>query len=713
MMVGEESDARASVQALSVLWQRKVMIGAVVAGATGLAGLALSTIEPRYTAEALIALNTRAGAAEQLITTKPSVVTPPLTAVVVATELDILKSRGLITQVVDALALDRDAEFDPTLKPSLLPAWLTGDSGKDAHTLTIDTVEKRLWAKSGAESYAIRVGFESENPQKAALIANAFADLYIRNQRQAKLADMHVATDWIAKQIAELRGELARDAAADVSFRRQNKLAPADTRDTGLVASQQMIAINTELAQVQRDRAEAEAALAQARKALKTGTGMTALPFVEDSSFLQEIRKEEAKIMGKLAEMSVGYRQDSPAVAALQGQLSTLRGEINREIAGQVEMLANKAAQARAREDVLKLRLRQVTEGSSTTDAAMTELEQRQKIMQGKTVMLDTFQARYAELTNRAELEEPDARIASRAMPPSKPSFPRPVLFLGVTFAGSLGLSLSLAFFLERFRSGFRSTRQIREALELPTLGIIPQIVRNKRGPSPADTLLDKSDSVYAEAMRSTQIALLNARGTATKKAIMVTSSLPGEGKTAFAVSLGRCLALSERKVLLVDADLRRPTVATQLDAYRVPGLSDLLQQQASLEEVVRHDNRTGLDFVAAGSRIQDPQKLLGDPGLRVAFSRWLSLYDVVLVDTPPVMAAFDAALLAGFCDFAVYVVEWDRTPQRAVEAGIDHLRSFDIPVGGVILSKVDLDRQRQYADYVDFCFRGSGYYAE
>ena len=323
MMVTEETDSRASVQALSVLWQRKTMIGAAVAGATGLAGLALAMIEPRYTAEALIALNTRASSTEQFVSTKQNVLTPPLTAVLVATELDILKSRSLVTQVVDALALERDPEFNTTLKPSLfpdwlsLPDWLKSSDDKDPRTLTIDMVEKRVWAKSSAESYAIRVGFESEDPQKSALIANAFADLYVRNQRESKLADMHLATDWIAKQITELQGELANDAADDVSFRRRNKLAPADTRDTGLVASQQMIDINTELAQVQRDRAEAEAALEQARKAQKTGSGMTALPFVEDSSFLQEIRKEEAKIMGKIAEMSMGYREDSPAVAAM------------------------------------------------------------------------------------------------------------------------------------------------------------------------------------------------------------------------------------------------------------------------------------------------------------------------------------------------------------------------------------------------------------
>ncbi|MDA8231074.1 MAG: polysaccharide biosynthesis tyrosine autokinase [Magnetospirillum sp.] len=722
-MVGDDTEPRGSVQALSVLWQRKGLIGGVVAAATGLAALALTFIHPRYAAEALIALNTRAQVAQELINTKQTADAPPLTTVLVATEMDILRSRGLASEVVAALALDRDPEFNTTLeKKRSLPAPLAlpwgaidraltdhGDR-KDAHTLTVDNVQRQLYVKNGADSYAIRVGFIAKSPEKAALIANAFADLYIRDQREAKLRDMHLATGWITQQIEALRTDLARDTEQEVQFRRQNKLAPVDTRDQGVVAAQQLISLNNELALVEKDRADAEAALEQARRALKSGgAAMTSLTFVESSPYLQEIRKQEARLLGKIAELSVGYRDDSPALQALKSQLGVIRQEINREIAGQVDMLANKAAQAKAREDALRERMRQINSGSAANDEAMSQLEQRQQVIKAKNTMLDSFLARYAELTNRAQIEDSDARVASRATAPAKPTFPKPFLFLGVAFGGSLGLSISLAFLLERFRSGFLSTRQVRDALGLNTLGIIPQLGRGART-MPGDYLVDKPESVFAEAMRSAQLAVLNVRQSS-NKAVMVTSSLPGEGKTAFSVGLGRSLALTERKVLLIDADLRRPAVALQLDSYRVPGLSDFLREQASAEEIVRHDSRTGLDFVASGARTQDPQRLLGDPRIHGILERWLDSYELVLIDTPPVMVAFDVALLAAHCDFAAYVVEWNKTPRRAVEAGIEHLKSFDMTVGGIVLTKVDLHRQRQYSDYVDFCFRSSEYY--
>lgn len=716
-MVADDSDAHGPTQALSILWSRKGLIGAIVAGATGLAALGLQLIDPIYTAETLVALNTRSSPAGQLLTTKPNVVAPPLTTVLVSTEIDILQSRALAAQVVEALALTRDAEFNTRLEPSMLGATLKHLKAvvmgevpeKDPLTQTIDTVLKRLTVKSGADSYVIRVMFESEDAKKAALIANAFADLYIRQQREAKLGEMQIATDWITKQINSLRQDLAAETSAVVAFRSKNNLSSLQTRQKGELAQQQLVGLSTELAQVERERAMAEAALSQARVAIRNGNPL-ALTFVDDSTFLQEIRREEAKILGRIAELSVGYRTDSPAVDAMRGQLATLRGEINREIAKHVDRLANAAAQAKAREDVLKRRMTDITNRSAAADPVLTENDLREKEIEAKNVMLESFLIRYAELSNRAEIEVPDARIASRATEPAKPSHPKPALFLGVAFAGSLSLSVTLAFLLERFRSGFQSTRQVRDYLGLTTLGIIPDVSAMPERALPGDYLIDHPGSVYAEAIRSAQISIMNARE-GCRRGVMITSSLPGEGKTAFAVSLGRSLALAEKKVLLVDCDLRRPSVARQLNAYEIPGLSDYLRQQSSLEEILRHDSRSGLDFVASGSRAQDPQRLLEDPAARAAFHHFIDAYDVVLIDTPPTMVAFDAALLADLCDMALYVVEWDTTPRRAVEAGIEHLTAFSIPVGGVVLTKVNLDRQRQYSDYVDFCFRSSEYY--
>jgi len=684
-MTGEDPSPRAHRRPFEILWRRKGLIATLVVGVGGVAAAALTVIPPRYTAEALIAFSGAPAAGET----------------------QNLRSRALAEQVVDALALDRDSEFSgPTLAltppAALATAWarLVGDD-KDARTLAVERVQRRLSVEAGGTASVIRLDFDAARPDKAALIANAFADLYIRGQREARLAALHLDSAPLAQQISRLEGELAEESAAATALRSKS--------DPG--AGRQLAGLDAELAQAEQERSDAETALDQAKKALKLGGGRSrSLDVVQQSPFLQEMRQQEAKILGRIAELSVGYRDDSPALVALKDQLAGLRLEIDHEIAGAVETLAAQAARATAHENSLRQRMRQASSGRAAADEATSQLERRQKVIEAKNVMLDSVLSRYAELTNRAQTEAADCRIAARATPPARPSFPRPASFFGIALGGSLGVALPLAFLLERLRGGFRSTRQLREALGLPTLGIIPALDRRSSQTRPADILVDQPEAVYAEAIRSAQLTLLKARHDPAK-ALLITSSLPNEGKSAFAVSLGRSLALAEKKVLLVDCDLRRPAVAGQLDAPSVPGITDYVGQRAALEEIVRHDSRSGLDFVTAGSPTQEPQRVLADPLVAAAFAGWLKAYEVVLIDTPPVMIAFDAVLLAAHCAATVYAVEWGRTPVGAVQAGIDQLRAFDMAVAGVVLTKVDLKRQPQYDDYVDFCFRSAEYY--
>jgi capsular exopolysaccharide synthesis family protein len=203
---------------------------------------------------------------------------------------------------------------------------------------------------------------------------------------------------------------------------------------------------------------------------------------------------------------------------------------------------------------------------------------------------------------------------------------------------------------------------------------------------------------------------VLNAR-TEGSKAILITSSLPGEGKTAFSLSLGRSLAQSGHRTLLIDCDLRRPMVSRLLNVNNQPGFADYLDAQAPLDQIVHLDDHSGLHYITAGTRVTDPQRLLGSKTCAATLAGFKEEYDVVLVDSPPTMVASDSAILARTCETALYVVEWDKTPRRAVQAGVEYLRSFEINVAGVVLSKVDMNKQRQYGDYVDFAFRYGEYY--
>jgi capsular exopolysaccharide synthesis family protein len=344
----------------------------------------------------------------------------------------------------------------------------------------------------------------------------------------------------------------------------------------------------------------------------------------------------------------------------------------------------------------------------------LSDQARRQRDIDLKVGMLQSLMTRYSQLANRAEAETSAPRVVSRAMPPSRANRLRPALILGLGLGGALGLGGGLAAYLELVRGGFRTTQQIKSELGLPTLGLVPALKRLPKAVGASDYMIDKPTSVYAEAIKSAQLAILDARPETQIRTILVASSLPGEGKTSFAVSLARSLAGNGYRVLLMDCDFRRPAVGRHFGVNPTPGLVDFLWQQAAFEEVVRQDERTGLYFVPAGSHCEDPQKLLDSSLGSTLLHALMARFDMAIIDTPPTMVASDAAVLAKAADLILYVVAWDRTPRGAVQAGVDYLRTHGGEVGGVVLSKVDLAKRGRYGDYVDYAFRGgAGYYAK
>ncbi len=727
MMAGDEKDTFEGGNALSAIWQRRRMVAGITVGGLALAIAALAVIEPEYTAKAMVALEPKE---PELVESRP-LMPRALEAAMVQTEMDILTSRQLTAQVVDQLGLARDPEFNPRLdepawKRDLrgwaagLPAWVPlrpsephGVSPEEkARAVAVDELAERFWTRSEADSYAIQMGVRADDPQKAAQITNALLDLYVESQLRNKFEQVEQASGWMSRQVANLRAELAQSNRELAEFRQKNDLSPFASSPDQPAAQQYLVDMNRELAAAVAERTLAESELNQLRRVRASGGSLDDLPLASESQYLEALREQEAELVVKAADLGSRFNDANPGVVNARTQLQRVRAEIGAELARLSRRLENQAAQAQAREQQLRAQMTQATRSSAGQSGVIAQLQQLEQEVAAKNLVLETFVSRMKEIANRTELTRPDVRVVSRAAPPLEPSHPNKPLFMVVALLSSLGLGVALALLMERLRAGFQSTGQIKDALGLPTLGIVPQLPRPDKEPA-SEVVVSKPASVYAEAIKTAQLSILNAPSTGAVKRILITSSVPREGKTAFAVSLSRTLAQNGYRTLLCDCDFRRPKVAPLLGVAHGPGLAEFLHQEMSLDEVVRVDPQTGLHFAAAGSRVGDPQKLLraavGSPQL----AGFMELFDVVVVDTPPTMVASDSAALSRICDFALYVVEWDKTPRRAVEAGVAYLQSLNVTIAGVVLSKVDMERQRQNSDYVDFCFRYEDYYAK
>jgi capsular exopolysaccharide synthesis family protein len=257
--------------------------------------------------------------------------------------------------------------------------------------------------------------------------------------------------------------------------------------------------------------------------------------------------------------------------------------------------------------------------------------------------------------------------------------------------------------FLEYLDRGLRSLSAAEKLYGVPGLGIVP-IAETSEGQLPSDYLLKKPLSIYAESIRSIRASIHFSNVDRPPKTVVVTSSFPNEGKTAFSISLARLLAKAGQKVILVDADMRRPRIHSILNLDKTkPDLAMVLAGDAPLANAIQKDI-SGADIIIASAKTLNPQDLLSSHQMEKLLATLREKYDMVIIDTPPVMAVADAALIGQKVDTTVYVVRWSATPREVVSEGLKQLAKFNIKIAGIVLSQVDLQDKRQYG-YDDYSY--------
>lgn len=274
------------------------------------------------------------------------------------------------------------------------------------------------------------------------------------------------------------------------------------------------------------------------------------------------------------------------------------------------------------------------------------------------------------------------------------PAAAGPGVLAAAGLAVSLVLGSALAVALGRRDRGLRGAREVEAALGLPTLGLIPRLGWPSFGQKPHQHLCERPSSLYAEAVRVV-LAVLEADGSGRSRVLLVTSSLPGEGKTTFALSLATLAARTDRKVLVIDLDLRQPNVHRELGHHEVDvGIVEHVRDGRPLAEVVRRDPATGLHFLAVGARTAHPTDLIEGDGMRGLLNSCRADYDHVVIDTAPVGLITDAGVAARLADQVVFVVRWGRTPGSVACEALRALRAAGVEPAGAVLTQADPRRR-------------------
>ena len=710
---------------LNVLEVRRKLIISVTFLISLLALLTIYQLVPRYTAtnQLLIGINSA-----KVVDIEEVLSGGMKGDTAVIGEMEVIKSRELAHKIIAHLHLDQYEEFNPKPKPpgfldQFNPKnWIPETWKESLGTKALDTrteTEKqesqlnnltnkflsKVTVSQVKRSQVINIAVETQDPKLAAIIANEVADQYIVGQLQAKFDATKKATDWLNDQLGDLKQKLENSERAVENYRKNHNLVEV-SKGTG-VTQQQLSEINSQLISARAQRAEAEAKYQQVESITRNGQDIDSVAEVLNSGLISSLRGQEAEVQRKYSEMLVEYGARHPKMIQMQAELADIKAKIDTEVKKIAAGLRHSLDVARARENSLASSLQQMESKTAGNSQAEVELRALEREATANKVLFETFLGRFKETASTQGIEQADARVISFAEVPLGASFPKKNLMITVSILGALFFAIFLAFVLEILNPGIRSPEQVSQLFNLTTLGIVPKTV-NINIPV-LQYLLEKPQSALAEALNTLRISLSLLNPDSDVKSVLISSALPSEGKSTLASLLSRHSAAAGKKVVLVDADLRRPTIAKMFDLdKKTLGLTDLLMNHTlTLTDVLVKDSATGLSLLTRGhAAFLNPSDLFASQRMKALLEQLKQEFDLVIVDSAPIMAVPDSRILAGLVDKILFVVNWDTTPKKVVATAL-HIFAKDghNNLAGIVLQKVNLEQYGRYG------YGDSGYY--
>ena len=723
-------------QIMHTLWRRKMIIIATSLTLTLLAVLGVMQATPLYVAEAELVVERQR---DRTLEFREVLQDGRFDHYTNRTEAAVLMSRGLAGKVVDELDLINHPLFNPALAnpesksllrrikdkldlrgflTGLMPDWVrdelrgtsknsTPPAGKRtdaerAAQLREDVLERFLAGidvDSSDLSRVLTVSYVSADPQFAAQAANALAEVYINETVLRKFAANARATDWLNQQVSELQQRLEASRNALEAHRRN--MGFVDVQGQSSVLGQQLGQLNIDLVRARSARAEADARYQQIQKLLQSTGGTESAATVLDSPLIQRLREQEAAVIRQLGELKTQLRGQHPRLILKESELTDLQQKIAREVEKITSRLGNELEIAEIREKTTAEEIERLKRAIQKQNESIVTLRALESEVAANDAIYQTILTRFKETDVQDEAtQQADARLISPAVPPVRPSYPRKTLIIFVALMASTVAGVVLVFILEHLDVGFRSLPQIEQVTGVQPLGIMPKLngfgMRHLR---PQDAVLEKPNSMFAESIRGIRTALMlsTGRGRA-PRTFVITSSEPEEGKSSLTLSLGRSAAKAGQRVVVVDCDMRRPSIHEELDVPNLRGLAEYLESAAELEDIIDIDDPSGMHFITAGHSAPNPTDLINTERMWRLIHRLDQGYDLVLFKTPPSLAFSEAMILSKHVDACIYVVRWGATDRSSVTLGIRNLLEAKIKIAGVVLSQVDVRKHSGYS---------------
>ena len=640
-----------------------------------------------------------------------------------ATQFEILKSRGLAEKVIDNLNLAQHPEFDPNQKTSRfnfdLRSWLpvglfpietnlTPPTAAEKKLKLVDEFLNRLTISPVRKTQLVKISFEAHDREMAANAANALADAYIESHLEARLEMTEKATVWLTERIDHLKTKVSDAERRLQNFREAENLI--DLQGVRTLSSQEVQDLSVKLSALQERRSQLQNLVNQIGKLKgKPLVNLESIPAVLKHPVIQNLKSQEASIEGKKAEFGKRYGPQHPKMLAATSELNSVRNNMRQQIKLIIAGVDKEYEIARKNEASTERALEKAKSNVQKTIRKEFQLKELEREVDSSQKLYETFFTRFQETTATGGLKTVNARLMDPAVIPQASAKPKKGMSLAIAFAISIILGVLLAFLLEHLNNTFKGSDDIESRLGVAVLGLIPFAkVGRKETLNPLLIFKNKEFLALAESIRTIRTGLILSGLDNPHKVALVTSSIPSEGKTT--ISAGLAIALGQlEKVLLIDADMRRPSIARAFNLpENSPGLSELVAGTNSMEDTIYTQADAGIDVLPAGTIPPNPLELLSSAKFASVLLDLEKVYDRIIIDSAPAQAVSDPMVLSSHVNAVLYVIKADATQINIAKTGIKRLANNGAPITGVILNQLDTSKAAKYGNYN---YYNGGYY--
>ncbi|MDO6712191.1 polysaccharide biosynthesis tyrosine autokinase [Aliiglaciecola sp. 2_MG-2023] len=551
------------------------------------------------------------------------------------------------------------------------------------------------------KTQVVNILFVSEDKEMAAIIANTFADLYIETYLEAKLTMTAKATSWLNDSLQGLKSKLDVSEKKLSEFYETEQLVDID----GVVglAAEELQQRSEQLLKAQNNLKTNQAIFTQINAKNVSMDELSSLPEVINHPSIQNVKREEVLANSKVSELTEVYGPKHPKMISAKAELASIQQSLNNQIrslisgvSSEYRIAINKVNDLKNEVEIAKQEYRKLTSLENKRRALQREVDINQQLY-------NSFFTRLKETSELGGFETANARVLDAAKVPREPFKPKKSLIVGAAFAVSLMFGVILALVMDALNRGIRSVEDVERKLGQRMLGIIPWQPHKKSANLSLRHFFNKEHHTFSEAVRTLRTSLQLLNIDKPSKTILVTSSVPKEGKSTVSINLAFAIGQLS-KVLLIDTDLRKPSLATQFDLPGFqPGVANLVAGTHSIEECIVTDEVSNVDVLCAGTIPPNPQEILASDKFKALIRSFEADYDHIILDTAPTQAVSDAIVVSNLCDSVIYVVRADSTSDKIINLGLSRFLQIGHRVDGVVLNQVDLKKAGKSGEYSGF----------